>query len=851
MRRGVAIFDAPSNAIGGTKRNVISGNEMYGVYISGATASDNLIEGNYIGTDVTGLARLANQFDGVRIVDAPRTTIGGSGSSKRNLISGNDRHGVHISGATATGNVVLSNMIGLDLSGQNKLGNRGSGVVIDGAPGNTVGGKDGLENVISGNNESGILITGANAVGNQVVGNFIGTNQTGAPDLGNVHDGISLVDAIDNFIGGDRKTAGNLISGNLLAGVSIQGSESNHVYGNLIGTDNAAAKALPNTRGVRIEDSAKNLIGGVSSEEELANVISGNVFYGVYITGDQARKNVVDGNYIGTNEDGTAAIPNQNDGILIYGAPYNKIGVPNPETVSNVISGNLGYGVHVVRTDNTLVYNNFIGQGDGGGSLPNILGGVYFEQTTGNFLGGSRDQNQANLIAGNATGPGVRITDSRLDVIQGNWIGTNGGEPRPNLLGISVERSRNTIIGSLSSAQDTNIISGNITDGIVIDAGQNNNIGGNVIGLDIYAEKALPNGGNGVVIRNSGGNQIGRDKDGNFAGSVISGNLGNGILIQGPQARFNAVRGNFVGTNLRGDAARGNGLYGIQLYAASENLIGGARDPDGNLISGNTKSGRSIVGGRTNVVQGNFIGTDKSGMQSIPNEDGLELVETSQNWIGLSPGFETPDKRNLISGNRKTGLTLYGITTQQNVVRGNLIGVQKDGSSPLGNEQDGIRVESNAYHNTIGGITGAEANTIAFSGGSGIVVAGAYEITMRGNSIHDNAVLGIDLGGDGITLNDPQDSDSGSNDLQNFPEILSATMGTENSILVHFVGKPNAKYTIDFYRSPKCGAFGYGQGQWYLHSTTVSLDCTLGQPTIGRLFTNRGQIGVRRGRGIC
>lgn len=590
-RSGVGLFDAPSNIIGGTRPNVISGNTMHGVHISGVTASDNLIEGNYIGTDVTGLARLANQFDGVRIVDAPRTTIGGADSSKRNLISGNDRHGVHISGTTATGNQVLSNTIGLDLTGQNKLGNRGSGVVIDDAPGNMVGREGGPANVIAGNSESGILIKGANAVGNLVAANLIGTNQGGSPDLGNAHDGITLIDTMGNFIGGHRKTAGNLISGNLSSGVKIEGGHSNNVYGNLIGTDNAVTKALPNHVGVGIFASAKNSIGGVCSDEDWANVISGN----------------------------------------------------------------LGYGVHVGKTDNTLVYNNFTGLGGPASALPNIFGGVFFEETTGNSLGGRRDENKGNSIAGNATGPGVRITDSRFDVIMGNRIGNYESEPRPNLLGVIVERSRNITDGALSSDQEINTIPGNVTDGIVIDAGQSNSIRGNVIGLDANAETALPNGGNGVVIRNSRGNEIGRDADGRFQASVISGNLGNVILIEGLAAKFNSVRGKFIGTKARGDLTRGNGLCGIRLYAASENLIGGALDPHGNLISGHTNAhcaGVSITGGRANIVQGNRMGTDKTGTASIPNADGLEVDR-----LQYEPGREVPLRRHARGARcRRTGL---------------------------------------------------------------------------------------------------------------------------------------------------------------------------------------------------
>ncbi len=270
--------------------------------------------------------------------------------------------------------------------------------------------------------------------------------------------------------------------------------------------------------------------------------------------------------------------------------------------------------------------------------------------------------------------------------------------------------------------------------------------------------------------------------------------------------------------------AIGNGLFGIHLEYASQNLIGGVLNPEGNLISGHqNEAGVRIEGGRSNIVQGNRIGTNVTGTSAIANLDGVELVDSYDNWIGPSPGLESLDRGNLISGNRGTGLLLEGIT-HGNRVMGNRIGVQKDGASALRNDEDGIRIDLDAFDNIIGGITSAEGNTIAYNGGSGIVVADdGGGNAMRGNSIHDNAVLGIDLGGDGITLNDPMDSDNGPNDLLNYPTLVAANFRTAEvgGILS---ARPFTQYTIDFYRMQKAGTFGYGQGDWYAGSTTVTTD---------------------------
>jgi uncharacterized repeat protein (TIGR01451 family) len=821
---GVAICDAPGNFIGGTRPNVVSGNDLHGVQISGVGASGNFIQGNYIGTDVTGSVALANLFDGVRITNAPRNYVGGSTAVTHNLISSNRRHGVHISGTGATGNVILNNTIGLDLTGENELGNTGNGVLIDGASTNSVGLGSGTRNVISGNHESGILIQGENGHDNVVSGNFVGTNRAGTVAIGNHFDGISLVNAISTTIGGDRETAGNLISGNGHAGVSIEGGSVNFVHGNRIGTDIAVTKPLANLLGVEIEDSDSNQIGGVHAVLELCNVISGNLFEGIIIHGSEASGNIVNGNNIGTNTDATAALPNGSDGIKVSEAFGNEIGLPSTSRTSNVIAGNLGFGVYVVDTSDTRIQNNLIGIGNGDVALPNILGGVFLFRTEDDLVGGSRELGEANVISGNAAGPGVRVAMSHDSIVRGNFIGTNvsGTEPRPNLLGIKIEASWNITVGLLTTRHENNLISGNITEGILIDRAWNNAIRGNVIGLNLTRETALPNGGDGVRISNSWDNVIGVDADRDLRfQNVISGNLGHGLFIEGALSQRNAVGGNFIGTDGEGLLARGNGQFGVFLEYASHNVIGGVRNPEGNLISGQrTAGGLGIRGGHDNIVQGNFIGTDYEGAGVIPNLDGVVLEDAYENWIGVSPGLLTPDRGNLISGNSGSGVILEGIT-HDNRVMGNQIGVQKDGVNPLRNEESGVMLDMGAFDNWIGWTGEADANTIAFNGGSGVVVASEEGNVIRGNSIHDNAVLGIDLNDDGITVNDSLDSDDGANRLTNFPNLTWANAGTLE-IAGTLSAKPFTKYEIDFYSSPQPSPFGFGQGQSHLSSIIVT-----------------------------
>jgi CSLREA domain-containing protein len=138
---------------------VINRFALNGILIEGPAASGNVVEGNHIGTDVTGTAVLGNGLHGVSIVDAPGNLVGGAAAGARNVISGNAVHGVEVIFPGSSGNVVQGNYIGTDVTGSSLLGNGGEGVLIAEAQGNLVGGiMPGAGNVISGNAANGVAI---------------------------------------------------------------------------------------------------------------------------------------------------------------------------------------------------------------------------------------------------------------------------------------------------------------------------------------------------------------------------------------------------------------------------------------------------------------------------------------------------------------------------------------------------------------------------------------------------------------------------------------------------------------------------------------------------------------------
>ena len=169
--------------------------------------------GNRIGTDALGAVALGNTSDGVSIEGAPSNTVGGTTAATRNVLSGNLGDGLSIGQADATGNVILGNFIGTDLAGTVPLGNGDDGIQILGAPGNTVGGTVlGAGNVISANGSNGIFVLSAGATGNVVRGNSIGTDVSGTSDLGNLSNGVNVQGVSGTTIGGSAPGAGNVIS---------------------------------------------------------------------------------------------------------------------------------------------------------------------------------------------------------------------------------------------------------------------------------------------------------------------------------------------------------------------------------------------------------------------------------------------------------------------------------------------------------------------------------------------------------------------------------------------------------------------------------------------------------------
>jgi hypothetical protein len=462
VNNGVVIDGGGSNFVGGTNstaRNVISGNGQSGIYLNSGNTTANLIQGNYIGLDISGGSVLNNTNDGITINGAPGNTIGSALPGGGNVISGNGFSGISINTSAASNNVVLGNFIGTDALGKTALGNQNAGVVVSAAAGNQLGGANaGAGNVISGNKQDGIFLTDG-ALGNLIQGNLIGLSAAGTNAMQNGFNGISLSGAVSNTIGGSVAGARNVISGNANNGVGILllGDSGNVVLGNYLGTDVTGNKAVANTQaGVRIQG-CSNVIGGILPGG--GNVIAGNGQQGVWLvgTGGNVTGNAVQGNLIGLDATGASSLPNGNAGVGVSSAAANQIG-GTAAAARNVISANGDAGIFFIGagTDGNQVQGNFIGT-DSSGSLArgNLFEGIYVQDAMANVIGGST-AGAGNVISGNNT-RGLWLTNASRNMIQGNFIGTkaDGATALGNSLNnieLDVNSTNNTVGGPAAGA---------------------------------------------------------------------------------------------------------------------------------------------------------------------------------------------------------------------------------------------------------------------------------------------------------------------------------------------------------------------------------------------------------------
>ena len=403
---------------------------------------------------------------------------------------------------------------------------------------------------------------------------------------------------------------------------------------------------------------------------------------------------------------------------------------------------------------------------------------------------------------------GVRIEGSG-NTVAGNYISTavDGSAGVPNdLEGVRVASGDNNLIGGPSPA-DRNVIAGSVFADVLVESGTGNTVQNNHIGTDVNGTTDLGDA-RGVQLASSG-NTV-RD-------NLISGES-TGVEIA---ADANVVQGNKIGTNAAGTAAIPNSV-GVTVVGGDDNQIGGPGEGEGNLLSGNERSGVELKQFSTtdpaerNTVEGNLIGTTATGGWFLPNgESGVSVSESANNTIG---GTED-GAGNVISGNAGAGVDL--VDADDNDVFGNFIGTDVTGTLDLGNGGSGVDIDGD--DNSVGDTGARSANTIAYNGQDGVTVTDGVGNSVLHSSIHDNHNLAIDLAADGGTANDynQQDGDSGPNGLQNGPDIESATA---TDVVWSLDTEAKKDYRLEFYANDDCSNADVTEAQTFVGAITVTTD---------------------------
>ncbi len=441
------------------------------------------------------------------------------------------------------------------------------------------------------------------------------------------------------------------------------------------------------------------------------------------------------------------------------------------------------------------------------------------------------------LVINRFTGEGISLSMAGSDSIQSNFIGTDptGKIAEGNGLdGVLVQ------VNSNSNTIQHNLISGNTHNGIYLN-GQlfgmahpltsGNLIAGNLIGTDVTGTKTLGNGSDGLQVLDAPLTTIGGTVSG--ARNIISGNK-NGMELLGivdgalddtiTQPDGSVIEGNYIGTDITGTVALGNGPSGavlgdgIALRGISNSTIGGTASGAGNVISGNKNYGIDsfVIGSGNLAIQGNLIGTDATGTKPLGN--GIVPMGIDSSGIDISGeanvtiGGTVAGAGNVISANGDNGINTFangpGLTIQ-----GNFIGTDITGTLPLGNGGDGINATYAGI--TIGGTMSGAANIIANNGAtatfdhSGVVVTAA-STSILSNSIYNNHKLGIELNVSG-------------NNMQVAPVLTSAASMITSSTITGALTAAAGTYTLQFFSTPGLNPSNNAEGETLIGTATLTV----------------------------
>jgi hypothetical protein len=437
-----------------------------------------------------------------------------------------------------------------------------------------------------------------------------------------------------------------------------------------------------------------------------------------------------------------------------------------------------------------------------------------------------------NIILGNAELPEIKYPILLNGVSQAGSVLNTAASGEANNATININLNCNGNLG-LNFISSNSIIKGlavyNANGSCIsISEGHGNSVKGCYIGITntgLAGTYPVP-GVSGIDI----GGMVENGSSNNMIGGVDPEDqniITGGINLRGSLTINNTIQGNYIGTDRTGLVAIDQNGNGIAITdSSSYNQVGGGNTLMRNVISGNHAAGIFLQGSETayNTVMNNYIGINANATASLPNQgDGVAIVDGSHhNTIGIAGAG------NIIAGGSNTMMLID--EASNNTISGNFIGTDTSGTINLGS---GIGVEfkgGNCNDNLLGGIGSGEANVIANADFGVITFGGGARNSYVNNVIYNINNIAIDLGWDGITLNDYQDEDPDSlsnpnNYFQNFPENITAdSVASGVHIIADFNSTPNQQFSIDFYASTSLTGNNTAQGERFLGSTIINTD---------------------------
>lgn len=275
------------------------GNVLTGCFngISVGWTSQNVIKGNFIGTNAGGTAASSRNNIGIVIGnEATENFVGGLTPGERNII-GNCGRGIDLADSTCQFNTVSGNFIGTDISGSYAIPNDAGIMVEVGTRNNIIGGTTPAErNLVSGNN-FGITLTDPPSSQNSVIGNWVGVDATGTYGIPNSGKGISVFSTGFNRVGGSLPGEANLVNGaTYTTAIGIGGFEFSDaiVLGNRLGYNSKGMPGPGNGTAIGIE-TPHNFIGGLGSGD--ANLLVNNE-WGIAAIAAASKNNWIAGNQV-------------------------------------------------------------------------------------------------------------------------------------------------------------------------------------------------------------------------------------------------------------------------------------------------------------------------------------------------------------------------------------------------------------------------------------------------------------------------------------------------------------------------------------------------------------------------